>query len=179
MKEDKKKYSELAVNLKNINSTTVLNIISDLRRQQPFSGAVSLLVDLYNTTLCDDIKGSVRRFMNDIKEKDLREEVVIELKKNYKDETLQMIAASCWQSGLDYSGYAVVFAGLFASGEYQIALECFTVLEESMNRLDLDTRKEVIKIVKDSRENYSKEKSALMLDLVGMLASFSIVTLIV
>jgi hypothetical protein len=170
MKEDKKKFSELAVNLKNKNSATVVETISDLRRQQPFTGVVSLLVDLYNTTHHENVKGTIQSFMNDIKEKDARAEVVNELKKKHKAETLEMIASSCWQSGLDYSGYAVVFAGLFAEGEYQIALECYTVLEESMNRLSRDTRDEVIEIVRDSRNNYSKEKSALMLDLLGMLA---------
>lgn len=169
MKEDKKKYSELAVNLKNKNTSTVLATISDLRRQQPFAGAVNLLVSLYNTTQHDDIKSSIRSFMNDIKEKGLREEVVDELKKNHKDETLEMLASSCWQSGLDYSAYAIAFAGLFAAGSYQIALECFTVLEESMNKLSRDTREEVIEIVRENMHNYSKEKSILMFDLINML----------
>ena len=66
MKEDKKKYSELAVNLKNKNTSTVLATISDLRRQQPFAGAVNLLVSLYNTTQHDDIKSSIRSFMKEI-----------------------------------------------------------------------------------------------------------------
>jgi len=170
MKEDKKKYSELAVSLKNKNFSSVVDTISALRRQQPFAGAVSLLAEMYNTTRHDIIKGAIRSFMNDIKEKGVREEVVGELKKKHKAETIEMIASSCWQSGLDYSGYALVFAGLFAEGEYQVALECYTVLEESMNRLDRDTRDEIIKIVRGKREKYSNEKSALMLDLIGMLA---------
>ena len=80
-----------------------------------------------------------------------------------------MIVSSCWQSGLDYSEHATVFASLFAKGSYQLALECFTVLEESMNNLDRDVRDEIIKILRKGKESYSYEKISLMHDLTSML----------
>ena len=170
MKEDKKQFSELSVNLNNKNPSSVVDTISELRKRVPFAGAVGLLVSLYNTTDNDNIKGTIRNFMNDLKEKDIREEVINELKKEYKVETIQMITSSCWQSGLDYSMYATVFAGIFAVGDYTVALECYTVLEESLNSLSQDEKDEVIKIIRGGRDNYSKEKSFLMLDLIRILS---------
>jgi hypothetical protein len=48
--------------------------------------------------------------MNDIKDKELCDEIIAEIKKPRKSSTVSMLVSSCWQSGLDYSAYSRDFA---------------------------------------------------------------------
>lgn len=169
MNENSKRVKELAVRLNNKSSTVVIDTITGLRNLESFAGAVQLLIELYDRSDNTGIKDAIRSFMNDLKGESVRMEVVEEIKKAYRNDTIEMIASSCWQSGLDYSEHALVFANVFAKGEYMIALECFTVLEESMHLLPIDTRENIIKIIKKEKEHYSREKSMLMQELIRML----------
>ena len=169
MKENVKRIKELAERLNNKNSTTVIDTITGLRSQESFSGAVKLLAELYDRSADSEIRDAVRSFMNDLKGESVRNEVIGELMKEYKSDTIAMIASSCWQSGMDYSGHSAEFATVFAKGEYQVALECFTVLEESLHRLPRSTRSGIISIIRKEREHYSREKTALMQELISLL----------
>ena len=46
-----------------------------------------------------------------------------------------MLVSSCWQSGLNYSEYSTDLAEVFLKGDYVTAIECLTVIEESVNEL--------------------------------------------
>lgn len=169
MKENDKKIKELTGKLNNKNTNSVIGTISGLRNREYFTGVIQLLVEMYNVSDNADIRNTIKEFMNDLKEPATRQEVIGELKKDYTSETLEMIASSCWQSGLDYSEYATDFADLFAREEYMVALECFTVLEEASYLLSRSTKDSIISTVRKGINNYSRDKSALMMELINML----------
>ncbi len=45
------------------------------------------------------------------------------------------ILSAIWQSGLDYSKHLHLFIQLFLEGDYLVALESFTVIEQSIEHL--------------------------------------------
>ena len=89
------------------------------------------------------IKDLVRSFMNDIKEPGARTEIITEVMKSYKPETISMLVSSCWQSGLDYSEFAGDFANIFLTGDYITALECLTVIEESAGNMAVSKKRDI------------------------------------
>ena len=169
MIEAEKKLSELESKLNSRNKRVVTDSISLLRNEYPFKGAAGLLISLFNTTNDLIIKDLIRNFMNDIKEPEVRFEIVKEMMKNYKPETITMLVSSCWQSGLDYSEFAVDLAEIFIRGDYLTSLECFTVIEESYPNIPDLKRIEIIRLLEENENKHSDEKNSLLQALLNVL----------
>jgi hypothetical protein len=169
MIEAEKKLSELESKLSSRNKRVVTDSILLLRNEYPFKGAAGLLISLFNTTNDLIIKDLILNFMNDIKEPEVRFEIVKEMKKNYKPETITMLVSSCWQSGLDYSEFAVDLAEIFIRGDYLTSLECFTVIEESYANIPDSKRIEIIRLLEKNENKHSAEKNSLLQALLNVL----------
>jgi hypothetical protein len=170
MSDSEKRLKELEVKLKSGNSVLVISTISSLRGKKPLKGVIRVLTELFNITSETAVRKHVEEFMNDLKELSLRGEVIAGIRKNYKAETIKMLIASCWQSGLDYSTYASDFALIFSTCDLETAIECFTVIEGFSTLIPRKTKDHMIIIIKEHEENRTKEKSALMLELVSVLS---------
>jgi hypothetical protein len=169
MIESVKKLKELEIKLNSKNKKEVSDAIISLRNEDPFKGAINLLVLLFDSSDDPSVRDQIRNFLNDLKEPAVRFEVVTEVRKHYKPDTLSMVVSSCWQSGLDYSGYANDFAEAFIRGDYMTALECFTVIEESATSLSEDIKTGIIRLLGGSIEISPVEKNALRLALLDLL----------
>jgi thiol:disulfide interchange protein len=170
MTDSEKRLKQLEVKLKGGNEGVVVNTISSLRGKEPCKGAIRLLTELFNSTTDPTNKKHVEEFMNDMKESSLRGEVIAEIRKEYRAETVKMLVSSCWQSGLDYSPYASDFALVFSSCDLETAIECFTVIEGCASLIPKKTKDHMIIILREHEENRTEEKSVLMLELVTVLS---------
>jgi len=169
MTESDKRLGELQKKLLSDNNKVISSAIISLRNENPFKGAIVLLAELFDRTNDAYIKELIRNFLNDMKEKAARTEIIAELVKKYKPDTLSMIASSCWQSGLDYSEYSMDISRVFIESEYLVALECFTVLEESVSGIKPDLKKQIIEYLDKYRGKSTHEKNKLIEALVSIL----------
>jgi hypothetical protein len=170
MTNSEKRLKQIELKLKGENESVVVSTILSLRGKEPCKGAIGLLTELYNSTAVPSIRKHVEEFLNDMKESSLRGEVIAEIRKEYRPETIKMLVSSCWQSGLDYSPYASDFALIFSTCDLETAIECFTVIEGCAGLIPKKTRDHMIIILKEHEEKRTKEKSALMLELVTVLS---------
>jgi hypothetical protein len=169
VKESGKKLKELAAKLNDKNINVVNSAIISLREEEPFYGAIGILTEVYDKTDDLTVKGLIRNFMNDIKESGTRPEIMAEIRKSHKAETICMLVSSCWQSGLDYSGFAADLIKLFLNGDYLVSLECFTVIEESLHNIPEKMKNEMIIYLEQNKENIIDEKRALINELISIL----------
>jgi hypothetical protein len=169
MVKSEKKVKELSVLLSKKNNMLISEAIGLLRNEKPFEGAISLLASLYDKTEDNSIKKNIEGFMNDLKDQSVSEEIMSEIRKPFKQATISMLVASCWQSGLDYSDYSSDLAEVFLRADYVTALECLTVIEESAHELSPAKRKEIIKIIEEYPVHPSNEKKGLTNELVAIL----------
>lgn len=165
--QDKRKELEHILNKGNF--VKINEAIKRLREAPPFSGAIALLASHYESTGNQEVKGLIMDFLNDLRDQSLCGEVVEEIRKDFTWPTRSMLIASCWQSGLNYSGYAGDFAELFVSGDYATALECFTVIESSSGLLSMEEKDAIIKLIKGNASKVSGEKTALAMELLYFL----------
>lgn len=165
--QDKRKELEHILNKGNF--VKINEAIKRLREAPPFSGAIALLASHYESTGNQEVKGLIMDFLNDLRDQSLCGEVVEEIRKDFTWSTRSMLVASCWQSGLNYSGYAGDFAELFVSGDYATALECFTVIESSSGLLSMEEKDAIIKLIKGNASKVSGEKTALAMELLYFL----------
>jgi len=169
MIKSEKKLKELSLILNKDNNILISEAIALLREEQPFEGVIELLTSLYSKT--DDflIRKAIEGFMNDLKDQAAGSEVINEIRKELKAETISMLVSSCWQSGLDYSEYSMDLARVYLKGDYITAIECLTVIEASANALSKKEKEEIIKLIEESPLAHAKEKAELTYELLSIL----------
>ncbi len=169
MIKSEKKLKELSLLLNKDNNNLINEAIIHLRDEQPFEGAIGILTSFYDMTNDSSLKKSIENFMNDIKDQSACSEVINEIRKPWKADTISMLVSSCWQSGLNYTGFSKDFARVFITGGYVTAIECLTVIEETANELEPEIKDEIKKIVSDSASSFTHEKKALTDELFEIL----------
>jgi predicted DNA-binding protein len=169
MIRSEKKIKELAELLKKNNSIVITEAIELLRLEKPFTGAIGLLTAFYDRTDDFTIRKAIAGFLNDLKDQTACEEVIKEIRKQWKEDTISMLVSSCWQSGLNYSDYSLDLVKVFLKGDYVTAIECLTVIEESVHELSKARKDEIIKILEESPVSQINEKKTLTLELISIL----------
>jgi len=164
-----KKINELATALNKDNNLEITDAIELLRLEKPFEGAIGLLTAFYNKSNDNTIRKTIAGFMNDLKDQSACKEVIEEIRKDWKSDTISMLVSSCWQSGLNYSEYSIDLARVFLKGDYVTAIECLTVIEDTVDELSKEKRAEVIKLIEDNPFSSVNEKTTLMLELITIL----------
>ncbi len=151
------------------NKEAIIAAVLLLRGEEPFEGVISLLASFYNETDNLPLRKVIEEFFNDIKDNSVRPEVIAEIRKPWKPNTISMLISSFWQSGLDYSDYLTDLARVFLKSDYATAVECMTVISESMNNSSRERKDEIIRIVSDSPLSFTNEKLALTEELISIL----------
>ncbi len=167
IQENKRKELEHILNKENF--VKITGAIKMLRNDSPFTGAIALLVSYYNQSSNDSIKRLIREFLNDLKYQSSCIEVIAEIRKDIKPETLRMVISSCWQSGLNYADHLADFANLFITGDYMTAIECFSVIETSVHGMTRAKKDEIIRMIRKRLVSDTDEKKALSLALIAVL----------
>jgi hypothetical protein len=164
-----KKIRELSEILNKDNNIVITITIEQLRLEKPFEGAIGMLTAFYDK--CDDfsVRKTISGFMNDLKDQSVCQEVIKEIRKGWKSDTISMLVSSCWQSGLNYSKYSLDLAKVFLAGDYVTAIECLTVIEESVHELTKEQRDKVIKLVEENPFPKANEKTTLTSELLSIL----------
>jgi len=170
MKRSDTRFKELESALGKGKPLLTEKAIGSLRDAEAFEGAIGLLTAYYDNSDDPRLRRIIESFMNDVKDKDCREEIIAEIRKPWKNDTLAMIASSCWQSGLDYSAYTADFIKVFIEGDFSAALESFTVIEEFVHTLESRVRNEIIEILSKSKIANQSDKAALTKEMITILS---------
>ena len=169
MIKSEKRIKELDKILNKDNNKAITEAIDLLRQEKPFEGAIGLLTAFFDKTNDFSIRKNITGFMNDLKDQSVCQEVLNEIRKQWKPDTISMLVSSCWQSGLNYSEYSLDLAKVFLKGDYITAIECLTVIEESVRELSKATKEEIMKMLEVTHISQINEKKELTLELIAIL----------
>jgi hypothetical protein len=169
MISSEQKLANLTSLLNKDNKILITEAIGLLREETPFQGAIGLLVSYYDKTDDFSIRKTIEGFMNDLKDQSVCVEVINEIRKKWKSDTISMLVSSCWQSGLSYSEFTSDLADVFLTGDYVTAIECLTVIEESVPDLTRETKDAIIKAIEETPPSSIPEKRSLTLELISIL----------
>src|ERR1035437_6329420 len=169
MIKSEKKLKKLVETLNKDNNISITDTIELLRKEKPFEGAIGLLTAFYNKTDDMSIRKTIAGFINDLKDQTACEEVIKEIRKEWKPDTISMLVSSCWQSGLNYSVYSPDLARVFLTSDYVTAIECLTVIEDSVNELSKSLKDEIINIIQEITVSQDNEKKPLIFELISIL----------
>lgn len=163
------KIKELTNTLNKDSNIVITEAIELLRQEKPFEGAIGLLTAFYDKTDDSSLRRTIAGFMNDLKDQSVCQEVIYEIRKHWKSDTISMLVSSCWQSGLNYSAYSLDLAKVFLQGDYITAIECLTVIEESVPEMSEGTKEKIMKLLVDSPVSHFAEKKELASELISIL----------
>jgi hypothetical protein len=132
-------------------------------------GIMPYLLDLLNTGCPEEIKQEVLLLISDLKDQGCVQILVDYIRNKKVGEYLSQLIASCWQSSLDFSNDIETFADCFITGNYQTALESFTVIEEMIWRLKAETILSCRLYLVNRTSEVGQEKMALFNELLKLL----------
>jgi len=167
--KSEKKLKELTTLFGRKNKEAIKGAITLLREEEPFEGVINLLASFYDSSDDKLLKKVIEDFFNDLKDHSARPEVIAEIRKPWKSNTISMLISSCWQSGLDYSDYLTDLARVFLKSDYATSVECMTVISESVNNSSRQRKDEIIRIIRDSPLSSTNEKFILTEELISIL----------
>lgn len=141
MVKNDSRIKSLKERIAGLDNASTIAVINALREEPPSKGVVSVLAGIYASCGDNNLCSEIQRFMNDLKDQSLADEVISVIDNCKNEATKIMLLSSCWQSSIDYSGYISHFAGWAYSGSYACTLECFTVIEQFAWAADAGIRK--------------------------------------
>lgn len=110
--------------------------------------------------------------MNDLKEIETVEHLVSALKSEKYKPVRSILVSACWQNSLDYHEDAQLFADLLIYDGYTVALEAFTVIENSIGAME---DKDIVRLsakLKLGLESADENKKALINELLLVIRSY-------
>lgn len=156
--------------LKSGNTELVINTIQEIREK----GRINIIPEIIDLILQPgntDIQQACTMLLNDLKDKEAIKYIVAALKDEKYKSIFGILLASCWQNGMDYHEHINLFAELFIKSDYIVALEAFTVIEETIAQCEDKQISSVLNKLVSHNETITEDKEALQKALIEVIKS--------
>ncbi|MBN2275907.1 MAG: hypothetical protein JXK95_16380 [Bacteroidales bacterium] len=156
-----------------LESNNPANILTAIREIEQHGNIRMLpyLFDLMQPSTHEVIRKSIILLVGELKVQAAASLIVNALEhRDLGDDYTPMVAA-CWHSNLDFSMHIPAFIKIFVEGDYQTAVEAFSVIEESIINAGEDLQKQCIKTLDDEAGRVSEEKYPLFRELVKIVSA--------
>lgn len=153
------------------NRRTILEALKEIRSDSN----VEILPELFDLLLEqeeEEIISEVSALLNDLKLQDAAPYLAEGLLNPSYESITQILAAACWQNGLDYGKYAQEFTVLFIKTDLETAIEIFTILEEAVGGIEDKEKKDLVLTLKHALSEADDHKKHLLRELVKTIESY-------
>lgn len=167
------KIKELLLEIGSGNLTRIRKGIKSLKIHGD-SSVIQPLLAISLQTDDDATKNEIWNFMNDLSDSDAKQAVIDCLNKGQFESIKTALLHSMWNSKLDYSDYLDEIVSIAIAGDFIVALECLTIIENLNGPFDESKVMEAQLTLANSlkKENNDKQKKCLMSDLAIILKKF-------
>ncbi len=127
----KQKLNQLILDLKSNSESKISSAIVELASIGDLS-MIPILIDVMKQQSGTNLQKQVAKLLSDIQISSATE-VFIQVIRNEEDDfVLKLILPILWESKLDFSEYLADFVEISVSGDYLIALDCLTIMENML-----------------------------------------------
>lgn len=157
--------------LRSGNRTSVVSALKEIRG----TGKVTILPEVFELLLDQEDEQIYREsvaLINDLKNKEAVPYLMEALRNPDYQPARQVLAASCWQSGLNYSKHIRTFIDLAIQDTYATAIEAFTVIENSVGDLEPAALKTQIDYLRTKINSVDQEKQVLLRELIRVMETY-------
>ncbi len=169
MEEDyQKKFREMRSGLSSNDAKILASTLQEVKKSGT-SALIPDLIGLLRRTNKKEVKSQILEILNNLKTQASAKELAKAIRTNKQKTLLSYLVAACWKNGLDYSDFIDEFIDVFVQYDYLIALDAFTVIENSTRDLSKDSLEERINKLKDRLSEMDDHKKVLTRELIHML----------
>lgn len=170
MEKPDKYYKEIEKKLGSGNHSEIISTLNNIRTSGRAS-IMPLIFILLEQNPGKEITDEIFSILSQLKDKDCVPHIIEAIQSKRLEKYNTLLITTCWQSGLDYSDHIKVFAEQFIIGDYQTAIESFSVIEEWIFESQPATILECKKFLIDSVDKVSTDKKPLYIELVKVVES--------
>jgi hypothetical protein len=127
------------------------------------------LVNLLRRTNKKEVINKILEIFNNIKTQGSAKELAEAVRRIEQRDLLNHLVSACWKNGLDYSDYVDDFIQVFIHYDFQLALDAFTVIENSTRSLDASRIDQRINELEYHLKEMDENKQRLTGELVRVL----------
>jgi hypothetical protein len=110
--------------------------------------------------------------LNNLKLKDATDILISALRDKRFLPVRNILLSSCWQNGLDYHEEYKLFTEILLKDDYLIAIEAFTVLENSLGDLNDSQMLEILKLLQSELPQLGEEKKILVEEMLSLIKNY-------
>lgn len=171
MTQQDKYYLETEKKLSSDNEHIILDTLAQIRKNGKAS-IIPLVIDLLDKKISEKVSKETIMLLGHLKDKEAVSFIVSGLKSAKTKEYRTELIMTCWQSGLDYSKYIESFVDAFIFGDFQTAIESFSVIEEWIHNSPEEQVTSSRKLLIDNLKDVTAEKKAFYLELIKLVESY-------
>jgi len=168
---EKEREQKFIAALRSGNRVSVVSALKDIRS----TGKITILPEVLELLLNQEdeqIYNESVALINDLKNEEAVPYLVDALRDPEFQPARQVLAASCWQSGLNYSKHIRTFIDLAVEDNYATAIEAFTVIEDSIGYLEPAALKKETDYLRKKITTADEEKQLLLRELIRVMESY-------
>jgi hypothetical protein len=169
-KQQQAKLNALSIELKSGNETKISAAIKILQTNG-HANILPELVELLKTKPSQKIRAELMELLNDLRDSSVAETMIELIKDENNKSVLQELLSAIWGSKVDYSQYLPEFVAISVDGDFMIALECLTIIENLEGpfeeRLVLESQLHLRDYVEDSAPK--EEKKAKIMSEIALI----------
>lgn len=169
-KQQQAKLNALSIELKSGNETKISAAIKILQTNG-HANILPELVELLKTKPSHKIRAELMELLNDLRDSSVAETMIELINDENNNSVLQELLSAIWASKVDYSQYLPEFIAIAVDGDFMIALECLTIIENLEGpfeeRLVLESQLHLRDYVEDSTPK--EEKKAKIMSEIALI----------
>ena len=170
MKEDHQKFREIRSGLSSKDTKILVSTLQEVKKSGN-SALIPELISLLRRTNKKEIKNQILDILNNLKTQASANELAQAIRKNKQRDLLSYLVAACWKNGLDYTEFIDDFIEIFIQYDYLLALDAFTVIENSTRNLSNIFLNSRINKLKNHVSEVDDSKKVLTRELIHILHS--------
>jgi hypothetical protein len=158
---------------KELQSADKKKVLSKIRELKSTGNVniLHLLLNLLNDNDSQEVKQAVISLVGDLREQACVPVIMDFINQNNQADFATDLVAACWQSRLNFSNHLDTVAECFVIGDYQMALESFTLIEESLWQSGDEHIHNCRHYLVNNVDDISNEKKPLFNELIHVLES--------
>lgn len=172
MEEEQQKFREIRSGLTSNDTKILTSTLQEVKK----SGTAALipeLVGVLRRTNKREIKNQILDILNNLKAQASATELARAVRKNKQRDLLANLVAACWKNGLDYTDFIDDFIDIFIQYDYLLALDAFTVIENSTKYLSEVSLEPRINKLASHEAEMDENKRVLTRELIHVLRTKS------
>ncbi|MFO7842919.1 MAG: hypothetical protein R6V16_03840 [Bacteroidales bacterium] len=158
---------ELIKNLHSTNQEIIINTLKFISTDGN-KDIMPEVIHLLQQTKSTVIKNEIIKILENLKDPNSAPKLIDAIEDEGYNGELPILVSACWKNGLNYEEYIETFVRIFIRGNFQLAFDAFTVID-NMEKIKEKDADRCIKKLETSIEDISNDKRQLFNELTTII----------